>query len=267
MIITENTKISSLIKHNPQVIDRISVINKNFKKLRNPVLRKILAGRISIIDAAKIGNTDIKSIIKAIEGLGFEYKDIFEKDNFNTSSKKLKMNNLKNAEKIDLDVRPILEQGVDPFQKIMETLKDMPEHKVLHIINTFEPIPLINKLKSDGYVSYVEREDNGLVHCYLMKGNQQQTTPKPETKNTEADFDDKKKSFGNNIKIIDVRELEMPEPMVVILQEIEKIREGSALYVHHKKIPQFLLPELEQRGFTCLQKEIEQDNVKLLIYK
>lgn len=59
----------------------------------------------------------------------------------------------------------------------------------------------------------------------------------------------------------------MPEPMVTILKEIETLKEGEALYVDHKKIPQFLLPELEQRDFNILYKEIDCNHTKLLIYK
>lgn len=40
MIITENTRISEIIKHDSRTIDVIASINKHFKKLKNPVLRK-----------------------------------------------------------------------------------------------------------------------------------------------------------------------------------------------------------------------------------
>ncbi len=59
----------------------------------------------------------------------------------------------------------------------------------------------------------------------------------------------------------------MPEPMVTILKEIETIKKGQALFVEHKKIPQFLLPELEQRNFNILYKEIDCNHTILLIFK
>ena len=73
--------------------------------------------------------------------------------------------------------------------------------------------------------------------------------------------------FGDRIKVIDVRQLEMPEPMVTILKGIETLKKGQALYVDHKKIPQFLLPELEVRNFDILYKEIDCNHTVLLIYK
>ena len=65
---------------------------------------------------------------------------------------------------------------------------------------------------------------------------------------------------------MDVRDLEMPLPMVTILKELEELKEGNVLYVHHKKIPQYLLPELAERNFKTWIAEVDDENVKLLIH-
>ena len=59
----------------------------------------------------------------------------------------------------------------------------------------------------------------------------------------------------------------MPEPMVTILNELERLPEDYCLFVNHKRIPQYLLPELEKRNFTFTALEINENDVKLLIYK
>ncbi|MDX5436888.1 MAG: DUF1858 domain-containing protein, partial [Pontibacter sp.] len=55
MEIAANTKISAILKANPDAIEAIAAINRHFEKLRNPLLRKILASRVTIADAARIG--------------------------------------------------------------------------------------------------------------------------------------------------------------------------------------------------------------------
>jgi len=55
--------------------------------------------------------------------------------------------------------------------------------------------------------------------------------------------------------------------MVTILEEIEKVDVSNALFVHHKKLPQYLLPELTDRGYSFVHKEIDADNLKLIIYR
>ena len=69
------------------------------------------------------------------------------------------------------------------------------------------------------------------------------------------------------MKCIDVRNLEMPEPMTTILTELEKLPTTYSLFVDHKKMPQFLLPELKQRGFEILYNKKSENHLQLLIFK
>ena len=43
--INANTKIASLLKEHPDALETIISISPKFTKLRNPVLRKVIAGR------------------------------------------------------------------------------------------------------------------------------------------------------------------------------------------------------------------------------
>ena len=170
---------------------------------------------------------------------------------------------------VDLDVRPILSGGTDPFEKIMETLNGIGDNDTLKIINTFEPVPLINKLKTQGYTHKTERPDGGEVHTYISKVSDA-VVSEPSTDSgdkSDLSFEDLEAKFANKLTEVDVRDLEMPMPMVTILEEIEKLSDGEALYVHHKRLPQYLLPELENRDFTLVEKEIDENNLKLIIYK
>ena len=59
----------------------------------------------------------------------------------------------------------------------------------------------------------------------------------------------------------------MPMPMLTILDELEHLPENMALFVYHKRIPVFLLPELQERKYDYRIKEISDGNVNLLIFK
>ena len=72
MKINQQTKISALIKENEKAIDAISSINPHFNKLRNPILRKVLASRVTIADAARIGKCNIEVFFKKLAEIGFE---------------------------------------------------------------------------------------------------------------------------------------------------------------------------------------------------
>lgn len=269
MKINQNTKISVLIKENPAVIEAIASINKHFLKLRNPVLRKILASRVTIADAAKIGGTDVQTFFDKLVPLGFYCEEQTEKPENMKEVIPEFYQKLSKDTTIDLDVRSSLAQGVDPFKIIMDAIAKLPEGYTLKLINTFEPKPLISILRQKGYENYVVHEPP-LVITYLKKsGKKSEFAETSEMKGPSSNEEIEKllHSFENKIKKIDVRDLEMPLPMVTILKELETLPKDFLLYVHHKKVPQFLLPELQQRGYKWLIQEIDTDNIKLLIFK
>ena len=66
MIINANTKISKILKQNPDALEAIISINPRFEKLRNPLLRKLMAARTSIGMASKIGGFDVENFFENI---------------------------------------------------------------------------------------------------------------------------------------------------------------------------------------------------------
>jgi uncharacterized protein (DUF2249 family) len=266
MKVSSKTKISEVIIADKRSIDVMSEINSHFKKLKNPILRKLFAGHVTIADAAKIGGVDPEVILKKLEGIGFEadyrkydVEETSENDNLS----------IKNQKIIELDVRQTLGKGVDPFDDIMKAISTLGSDETLKIVNTFEPIPLIRVLKEKGFDSSVERIPPDLVITYFKKayeiGNKK---PEPvRAESTEAEFDQLYDQFSGRLTEIDVRHLEMPLPMAEILSALERLPEGNALFVNHKRIPQFLLGELENRSYSLVSKVVDEANTKLIIYK
>jgi len=60
-----------------------------------------------------------------------------------------------------LDVRPMLAQGVEPFSEIRRRVDALAPGGGLTIVAPFLPAPLIEKLKSEGFASRVERRTDG----------------------------------------------------------------------------------------------------------
>lgn len=166
-----------------------------------------------------------------------------------------------------MDVRDQLAGGSDPFKNIIDKLNSLPEGFVLEVINSFEPKPLITILNKKGYESEVITTPNEIKTYFLKVGEKNQPSTTQEIVNyvsaKELEFEQLK--FKNKCIEIDVRDMEMPMPMVTILNQLESLTKNNALFVNHKKIPQMLLPELEERGFRTWIADIEEGNVKLLI--
>lgn len=267
MKVTKDTKISLILRENIDAIETIASINQHFMKLKNPILRKVLAPRVSVKDAAKIGNVSINEFLTKLENIGFEViYDETQDDKLSETN-----NNLTTTDSLKtvlLDVRPTINAGADPFKEIMGAIKNMKDCETLQLINIFEPTPIIQILQEKGYKSWTKKISDDEYHIFFTK-NSKKTHQEivADMPISEGSFEEKLVSFGGNIKEIDVRLLEMPEPMVNILKAIETLPDDYVLFVNHKNIPQFLLPELKTRNYDWMHKDIEPGLTQLLIFK
>jgi TusA-related sulfurtransferase len=271
MKINGETKISELIRENPHTIEAIIKVNPRFRKLKNPLLRGILASRTSLADAARIGKSDIMLLFQSLEDIGFEVEaEPASHDGADAgSTNQLILEAIEQSKIVSLDVRPTLDRGGDPFNEIMRELMLLEDGYTLEVINSFEPTPLIKIANDKGYESMVEMRDD-LAYTYFIRAGEAKEQVQSDNMVFKISVEEHEKRVANcNKKIVetDVRDLEMPLPMVTILNKLETMGDDEALYVHHKKIPQYLLPELAERNFKVWIAEVDDHNVKLLILK
>ncbi|EMR02386.1 DUF2249 domain-containing protein [Cesiribacter andamanensis] len=140
---------------------------------------------------------------------------------------------------------------------------------MLKIINTFEPIPLIGLLKKKGYGHWTAALGDTCYETYFFR----QTKPTDDTASIlaapqagEAGWEALLQQYQNGLQQLDVRALEMPQPMICILDALAQLPHGQALYVRHKRLPLYLLPELAQRGYAYRSREVSETEVHLLIF-
>jgi len=267
MIINVNTKIASILKTHPAALEAIISISPKFNKLRNPLLRKLMASRTSIGLASNVGGCSVNDFFEKLKPLGFVVDKArgIEKEAMPEAAPSF-MQNIEEKKIVELDVRPVIESGKDPFNIITGKIKQLQTGEVLKLINSFEPVPLIQILSKQGFGYYVETINENLINTYFHKTTCSKVDA-ATVKKTGEDWNQLKKRFENNLVTVDVRHLEMPMPMMTILEELEKLPADHVLFVYHKRIPVFLLPELAERKFDYRIKEIGDSEVHLLIFK
>ena len=106
-----------------------------------------------------------------------------------------------------------------------------------------------------------------MVHAYFYKRPDVNTEVRVEVKDVAVAWNDIAEKYKEDMVEIDVRNLEMPQPMHKILEALEVLPEGKALFVHHKKIPVFLLPELADRKFEYRLNEKGEGNIEMIIFR
>lgn len=144
---------------------------------------------------------------------------------------------------VDLDVRPILRRGGEPFEKIMKTVEALRPNQGLRLYATFKPIPLFQVLGAKGFTFDARELDGGDWEVLFRPA----AAPEPAAQAL-PDAPPEGTEWPQPILHMDNRELDPPEPMVRILAATEELDSGQVLSALLGREPTFLFPELAKRG-------------------
>jgi uncharacterized protein (DUF2249 family) len=144
---------------------------------------------------------------------------------------------------VDVDVRPILRDGGDPFEKIMEVVNALEPGQGLRLLATFKPTPLLHVLGSKGFTHEARQLGGGEWEVVFQPSDTAATGEGPPVL---ATSDNSK--WPDPVQHLDNRDLEPPEPMVRILAAIEAMAAGEVLSALLCREPIFLFRELAKRG-------------------
>lgn len=148
------------------------------------------------------------------------------------------------AEYIDVDVRPTLRAGGEPFYLIMAALDRLEPGQGLRLYATFKPVPLFGVMA-----------DRGFAHSETALGGGEWEVLFTPGETTSAEYPLDVPTFDDWLEPavkLDNRDLDPPEPMVRILAAADKLGPGETLSALLRREPVFLFPQLEKRGFRWL---------------
>ncbi len=153
------------------------------------------------------------------------------------------------AQFMDVDVRPTLRAGGEPFGEIMAAVAQLQPGQGLRLLATFKPTPLFHVLGSKGF-SHEAREIEGGDWEVLFSPGAADTTAAadPAASPTPAATAADDGAWPAPAQEMDNRDLDPPEPMVRILAATEAMARGEVLLALLCREPMFLLPELAKRG-------------------
>lgn len=144
---------------------------------------------------------------------------------------------------VEVDVRPILKAGGEPFEKIMQAVDALRPGEGLRLFATFKPTPLFRVLSSRGFdhqAKEVEGGDWEVLFSPTGISDNEPAQPKPLINDDRA--------WPEATQHLDNRDLDPPEPMVKILTATEAMAPGEVLSALLCREPMFLFPELAKRG-------------------
>ena len=169
LIITPKTKIYDLLEAYPELEDTLITSAPEFKKLKNPVLRKTIARITTIAQAATVGGLDVQILVNRLrEKVGQDTVDQLD----DTGGKYVTVCPAwykKEAVVNTIDTNEMLNRGEHPVHVVLAAIKELKENEILEIIASFIPAPLLDKTLSLQYKHWLDRKSDSEFRIYFMK--------------------------------------------------------------------------------------------------
>lgn len=248
-MIRAGDRVAQVLAQDERLLEVFVAASPAFEKLRSSALRKTMAKLVTVEQAARIAGVDPDVLLARLNGALAT-----EMPHAAAPARPAIPEALRAMPIVDLDVREDLRAGKEPFRRIMDAARALPEGSVLRVRAIFEPAPLYAVLAKHGLAHATEMlaADDWRVWFHHAAATRDAHVPA-------ADPGD------DDVIVLDVRGLEPPEPMVRTLEALAELPPGKTLVQLNVRVPQFLLPKLDERGFTYEIREQGTDLVRLFI--
>lgn len=184
MRVSEEMKIKDVLELGEHMLDALIWLAPEFERLQYPKLRRAMAGRVTVSQAARIARIPLAEALYVLnlaagsdsnelsDALRFYGRRAFE---YRETNPPKKPNEIVNLEDTDarvtfVDVMGEAEKHLDPMPKIAKGLVSLKGHTdVLLIRHPFDPIPLRDMFARRGYASWAEERSKGEWSIYFYR--------------------------------------------------------------------------------------------------
>lgn len=264
-MIRATDRVASVLARDAGLVDVFVAASPVFEKLRSAAMRRTMARLVTVEQAARIAGVDAEALVahlndalsgEAPKDVGFPDADVIAAPEAPAIPAALQA--LPPDKIVECDVREDLRAGREPFRRILDGALALPVGSVLRVRAIFEPVPLYAVLGKQGLAHYTERLAPDDYRVWFHRDGQAHAPAPAVSAAPVASADD-------DVVVLDVRGLEPPEPMVRTLEALATLPRGATLVQLNVRVPEFLLPKLEERGFSYEIREQSRDLVRLFI--
>jgi len=272
-VIRANDRVSQVLARDATLIDVFIGLSPAFERLRAPGVRKVMTRLVTVEQAARMGGVELELLLSRLnahlaDAAQAQLPRIDQPTASSAPEPEPPLSNMpralaaiKDSDIVVVDVRDELRAGREPFSQIMGSLRIRPEHGALCVRAIFEPVPLYAVMQRQHLAHWTERLADDDWKVWFYPETAEQLEPAVQSAAAEESVSD----LEANVIVLDVRGLEPPVPMMRTLEALEQLPQGATLVQLNVRVPQFLLPLLEQRGFSYEIREQDEDLVRLFI--
>jgi uncharacterized protein (DUF2249 family) len=270
-VIRAEDRVAAVLARDERLLEVLVGASPAFERLRNAAMRRTLAKLVTIEQAARIAGVDVQALVERLNAAIRQDGPIvapalpLSAAGAARDVPPLPAALLATPEerRVDVDVREDLRAGREPFQRIFDAARALPSGSVLRVRATFEPAPLYAVLAKHGLSHAVERLADDDWRVWFHRAGDAHAALAADASAAESEAPQAGGDAG--VVVLDVRDLEPPEPMVQTLEALAVLPRGATLVQLNVRVPKFLLPKLEERGFVYEIREQSPQLVRLFI--
>lgn len=185
MRVTPEMKIKDVLEINEKMLDAFTWLAPEFNLLRNERLRRVMSGRITVSQAARVAKLPLTEALYVLNLSAGDAEEkiskelmLCPKEDFESPEEE---EILKRAELIGVfdndlnvhfvDVMPEVDREEDPMPKIVKSLTALKSrHDILLIRHPFDPVPLRDLFaRKHGLTSWAEERSPGNWYIYFYR--------------------------------------------------------------------------------------------------
>jgi hypothetical protein len=184
MKVTADMKVKDVLKINERMLDAFTWLAPQFERLRNPGLRKVMANRVTVEQAARIAKVPLTEALYVLNIVaGVEARELHtgmhelpvEAFQFHTDNAPRRPREIAGLSDDDervrlVDVMPHARLEEDPLPTIMrEMLSLHGEYEVVLVRHPFDPVPLRDLFARRGFASWAEERRPNEWYIYFYR--------------------------------------------------------------------------------------------------
>jgi len=168
LIITPRTKIHDLLAAYPELEDVLIEAAPEFKRLKNPVLRKTIARVTTLSQAAIVGHLNVEELVNRLrEKAGQSHLEISEEGARFVTARQGWFR--EEAVIHTINIHEMLNRGEQPVHEVLSSIKKAEGDGIVEIVTSFLPAPLIDKTLSLGYKHWINKLSDQEYRVYFRK--------------------------------------------------------------------------------------------------